>query len=253
MGGGLGSTVERFSVVDAVRSPGHEEHLYGCLPPFTRSRRYRKRLRYVEEAAPRGLRKMVVLSGGDAVGQIEYAPAAASAYPVIDADVWVMNCVWVLSRAKGHGLGKELVRGMLDAIGEASGVATIGLSGHWSPWLRRGHMEHLGFTSAETRLMRHRVKRPETSFEVHLMWMPIEIGAHHPRMDWDRLSMGVDSASPTPSTGLRGLAATRPWSYCEGHRTGGRASAPSQRRGNQRRTPKHEGQPPQAEHVQNRG
>ncbi len=181
-----------IKIVDVVQSQEHEKHLYTCLDSFTRARRYKKRVRYLEDAVEKGLRKEIILMDGDAVGMIEYAPAEASAYPIRGAGVWVMNCVWVLRRAKGRGLGKKLMRRMLETYGSEASRVPRPLEGHHSPWLRLGHMEYLGFRSIDSRRMRHKVKRPEVCFRVHLMWMPLRDGAEPPAMDWDALLRGVD-------------------------------------------------------------
>jgi len=199
-----------ITIVDVVQSQEHEKHLYTCLASFTRARRYKKRVRYLEDVVERGLRKEVLFMDGDAVGMIEYAPADASAYPIRGAGVWVMNCVWVLRRAKGRGLGRKLMRRMLERAEHAAGFATIALEGHYSPWLRLGHMEYLGFRSIDSRRMRHKVKRPEVRFRVHLMWMPLREGAEPPAMDWDALLRGVDFCIAHPlyhaeSLGLEGV------------------------------------------------
>ncbi len=177
--------------IDAVRDPEGERYLYKCLAPHP-YRRYRKRAHYLEKAVEGGLRKEVLLLEGDAVGMIEYAPAEVSAYPVSGPGVWVMNCIWVLRRAKGHRFGRMLMGRMLEAAEDAEGFATIALDGHTSPWLRLRHMEFLGFRSIDSRRMRHKVKRPEVCFETHLMWMPLEEGAEKPTMNWAEMLKGVD-------------------------------------------------------------
>lgn len=95
---------------------------------------------------------------GDPVGQIEYAPAEASPYPISGDDVWVMSCIWVLRRAKGHHFGRMLMRRMVNSLGDASGIATVGLEGHPSPWLRVPQVEYLGFRPLGSAGMRHKVK-----------------------------------------------------------------------------------------------
>ena len=177
--------------IDAVRSPEGEKHLYKCLAPHP-YRRYRKRARYLEAAILIGLRKEILLLNGDPVGMIEYAPTGGSGYPISGPGVWVMNCIWVLRRAKGHGLGKMLMGRMFEAAEDAEGFATIALEGHPSPWLRLRHMEYLGFRPIESRRMRHKVKRPEVCFRTHLMWLPLEEGAEPPTMDWEEMLKGVD-------------------------------------------------------------
>lgn len=181
-----------IKIVEVVgESDKYERFLYRCLAPHP-FRRYRKRTQYLEMAAPRGLRKEVLFMDEDAVGQIEYAPVEASGYPISGDGVWVMNCIWVLRRAKGHRFGKMLARRMLDAAADAAGFATVGLEDHPSPWLRLHQMEYLGFRSLGSAGMRHKVKRPEVCFKAHLMWMPVREDAEPPVMDWKALLKGVD-------------------------------------------------------------
>ena len=63
-------------------------------------RKYKNRRRYLESAIPRGFRKKMLFFNRVAVGQIEYAPAEASGYPICDGNVVVLNCIWVLRKAK---------------------------------------------------------------------------------------------------------------------------------------------------------
>lgn len=181
----------RIRVIDVVHGPEGEKYLYKCLAPVP-FRRYRKRARYLEEAADKGLRKEVLFMDGDAVGMVEYAPAVASAYPISGHNVWVMNCIWVLRRAKGHRFGKMLIGRMIQSVGDASGIATVALDGHPSPWLKLVQMEYLGFHSVDSRRMRHKVKRSKVCFETHLMWMSLKRNANLPVMDWTVMLKGVD-------------------------------------------------------------
>jgi len=167
------------------------KHLYKCLAPHP-YRRYRKRAQYLEKAAPRGLRKEILFMDGDAVGQIEYAPAAVSAYPVSGVDVYVMNCIWVLRRAKGHRFGRMLMERMIEYVGDSAGIATVALEGYPSPWLKFPHMEYLGFRPLESRKMRHKKKHRDVCFKAYLMWMPLRGDAEPPVMDWKEILRGVD-------------------------------------------------------------
>ncbi len=180
-----------MELIDIVDGQAWEELLYRCLVPLP-FRRYRKRERYLKEAIRRGLRKHLLLIDGEAVGQVEYAPSAASGYPISGSDLWVMNCIWVLGRSRGRGLDRALLKRMLDSLEGAAGVATISLEGHPSPWFKLGQIEHLGFRSIEARGMRHRVRHSKACFRAHLMWMPLEEGAEKPSMDWKALRRGVE-------------------------------------------------------------
>jgi len=84
------------------------------------------------------------------VGQIEYAPAEASGYPIFGWNIVVMNCIWVLRRARGHDFGKLLLNSMIEKEKDASGFATLALENHWSPWLKKEYMEKLSFTSIDS-------------------------------------------------------------------------------------------------------
>ena len=126
------------------------------------------------------------------MGEFEYVPSSASTYPIFGDGVWVMNCIWVLRRAKGHHFGKILVRRMVDAAGDASGFVTVGLEGHPSPWLKLPQMEYLGFRSLGSAGMRHKVKHRDVCFRAHLMWMPVRRDAEPPLMDWKAMLREVD-------------------------------------------------------------
>lgn len=180
-----------FTIVDVGHDPEYERYMYRCLAPMP-FRRYRKRARYLGEAVPRGLKKEILFVDGDAIGNIEYAPSEVSAYPISGDGVWVMNCVWVLRRAKGRRFGKILVRRMIENVEDASCFATVALEGHHSPWLKLRQMEYLGFRSIDSMMMRHKFKRQDICFRSHLMWMPLDEAAEPPVMDWVGLLRGVD-------------------------------------------------------------
>ena len=116
-------------VVDAVEGSMYEKYLYKCLAPMP-FRKYKKRHRYLKSAIPRGLRKKILFFKNAAVGQIEYAPAEASGYPILGGNVVVLNCIWVLRKAKGHRFGKYLLNEMIRDCEDADGFATIGLENH---------------------------------------------------------------------------------------------------------------------------
>lgn len=146
----------------------------------------------LEAAIPKGLCKKLLIFNGKIVGQIEYAPVEASGYPITGDGVTVMNCIWVLRKAKGHGLGRRLLADMMESEKKAVGFATIALEGHWSPWFRRGQMEKLGFRSLGSVKVMHKIKHRGRRFRVHLMWLPRTKGASPPTWDESRLLEGVD-------------------------------------------------------------
>ncbi|MBO3831912.1 MAG: GNAT family N-acetyltransferase [Candidatus Brockarchaeota archaeon] len=181
--------MSRIRIVDITLKPS-SKYLYKCLAPIP-FRKYRKRLEYLKNAVPRGFHKKILLFGGRVVGQIEYAPSEASGYPISGENIVVVNCIWVLRKAKGHGFGKLLLNSMIKSEKNASGFATIGLEGYWSPWFRREHMERLGFKSVDSIRVRHAVKHTGQCFKIHLMWFPIVENASPPKWDKQRLLRGV--------------------------------------------------------------
>jgi hypothetical protein len=154
-------------------------------------RLYKRRRDYLESAIPKGLHKKMVFLDGEAVGQIEYGPPEASPYPIYGENIIIMNCIWVLRRAKGHRLGRLLIDDMKKSEAAADGFATIGLLDHWSGWLRKEHMELLGFKSIESIKVIHKIKRSERPFEIHLMWMQNKTDAQLPRWRSDEMLRGV--------------------------------------------------------------
>jgi GNAT superfamily N-acetyltransferase len=203
----------KVEFVEVIGTHGYEEYHYTCLTAMTK-RHYRKRAQYLEWALPRGLQKEVLFVDDDAVGMIEYSPAGASAYPISGTGVWVVNCIWVLRRAKGHRYGKALMNRMIDSLEDAGGLATIALEGHPSPWLRLWQIEYLGFRSINSRTMRHKVKRPETCFRTHLMWMPLAEDAAPPRMDWEEILKGVDFCIAHPLYRAERLKLEKVFEFC---------------------------------------
>jgi len=155
-------------IIDITTDKQYERYLYRCLAPMP-FRKYRKRRVYLEFAIPRGFHKKLLDFQGEIVGQIEYAPANASGYPIEGDNVVVMNCIWVLRRAKGHNLGKQLLNDMMKSEKGAAGFATIALENHWSGWFLKGHMEKLGFKSIDSIKVRHKTKHTGQCFKIHLM------------------------------------------------------------------------------------
>lgn len=156
----------------------------------------------------------MIFVDGDAVGMIEYAPVEASVYPVTGPDIWGMNCIWVLRRAAGHRYGTALIDRMRETVGDAGGVATIALEGHYSPWLRLPQMEHLGFRSIDSKRMRHKAKQRDICFKVHLMWMPLRPESEPPEMDWERMLQGVDFCIAHPLYRAESLGLDEPFEPC---------------------------------------
>jgi hypothetical protein len=157
-------------IVDITEIGEYEKYLYRCLAgPF---RRYKKRMEYLKNATPKGFHKKLLILNREVVGQIEYSPAEVSYYPIMGDNIIVMNCIWVLKKAKGHNFGKLLMEDMIKSEKEAAGFATIALENHWSPWFKKGEMEKLGFKSLDSTKVAHKTKYKGQVFSIHLMWMP---------------------------------------------------------------------------------
>lgn len=135
-------------------------------------RRYNNRQQYLMKAIPKGCKKKLLVFDGEIVGQIEYAPAEVPGYPIMGDNIVVMNCIWVTSRAKVHGLGKRIVQNMLRSEKLAAGFTTIALENHWSPWFRKRQMEKLGFKPVDSIRVSHKTKNKGRVFSIYLMWIP---------------------------------------------------------------------------------
>lgn len=171
-------------IVDVTENPEYERFLYRCLfhsrrntyGNHFRSRRNafsNHRRVYLECAIPKGFHKKILIFEGDQVGTIEYAPPEASGLPIIGDNVIVMNCIWVHRRAKGHSIGKQLVKVMIESEKGASGFATIALENYWGAYFKKSEMESLGFKSVKSVRVRHKTKNRKRCFELHLMWLPV--------------------------------------------------------------------------------
>jgi len=147
-------------------------------------RRYENRQKYLEKAIPKGFCKKLLVFNGEVVGQIEYTPAEVSGYPIRGKNIVVMNCVWVLRKAKGHNFGRVLLEDMIKSERGASGFATIALENHWSPWFRKWQVEKLGFKPLDEIRVTHRTKRKGQIFTIYLMWMPVQERAELP--EWNK-------------------------------------------------------------------
>jgi len=178
-------------IIDITKNVEYEKYLYRCIAPAP-FRKYRKRHEYLEAAIRKGFHKKLLISNGDVVGQIEYAPAEASGYPIFGDNVVVVNCIWVLRRVKGHNFGKRLLTVMMESEKNAVGFATIALENHWSGWLRKEHMEMLGFKSIDSIEVKHKTKHTDQCFKIHLMWLPTSEGANLPTWNKSKLLEGVD-------------------------------------------------------------
>jgi len=177
-------------IIDITEKSEYERYLFRCLAPMP-FRKYKKRQNYLEVAIPKGFRKKLLIFGG-VVGQIEYAPAEVSGYPIIGDNIIVMNCIWVLRKAKGHNFGKQLLIDMMQNEKNACGFATLALENHWSPWLKKEQMEKLGFEPIDSIKVRHKTKHRGQYFKIHLMWLPTIKNTNPPTWNKSKLLEGVD-------------------------------------------------------------
>mgnify|MGYP001057387212 CR=1 FL=1 len=184
-------------IIDITEKDEYEKYLNRCLVGLP-SKRYEKRIEYLKKAIPKGFRKKLLILNGEVVGQIEYSPAEASYYPIMGENLIVMNCIWVLRKAKGHGFGKQLLKGMLKSGKDASGFATIALENHWSPWLRKEQIEKLGFKPLDSIEVTHKTKYKGQVFSICLMWIPNTQNAKPPKWNQRKLLEGITSCIAHP-------------------------------------------------------
>jgi predicted GNAT family acetyltransferase len=176
-------------IIDITGKKAYGKYLYKCLAPMP-FRKYKYRQEYLEKAVPKGLHKKLLTVNGAAVGTIEYGPAESCGYPITGEHVIVMNCVWVLKKAKKHGFGRLLVEHMVNSERKAAGFATIALENHWSPWFKKNQIEKLGFRSVDVIDVVHKTKHKDHVFRVHLMWMPTTERTKAPNWNKQKLLQG---------------------------------------------------------------
>jgi hypothetical protein len=179
----------RIKIMNITEKAEYEKYLYKCLAPMP-FRRYATRLKYLQEAIPKGFRKKLLIFNGEVVGTIEYGPAEVSGYPIKGDNVIVMNCIWVLRKVKRHNFGKLLIEDMMKNEENASGFATMALENHWSPWFMKWQIEKLGFKAIDFIQVKHKIKHPKKVFTLHLMWMPKKENVKPPIMNWQKLLEG---------------------------------------------------------------
>lgn len=180
----------RVKIIDITHGGEYEEYLYRCLTGYP-PRRYKRRAEYFKHAIPKGFHKKLLIFNDKVVGQIEYTPPESSYYPITGDNIVVMNCIWVLRRAKGHNLGKQLLENMIESEEDADGFATVALESHWSPWFRKREIEKLGFKSLDSIEVAHKTKYRGRVFDIHLMWMPTSENAKQPKWNKQSLLEGV--------------------------------------------------------------
>jgi hypothetical protein len=187
----------KVKIVDIAQSAQYEKYLYKCLAPMP-FRKYWKRHEYLKTAIPKGFHKKLLILDSEVVGQIEYAPAEVSGYPIKGKNIIVMNCIWVLRKAKGHNLGKQLLRDMIESEKDAAGFATIALENHWSPWFKKDQMEKLGFKPLDSIEVAHKTKHTGQRFRIHLMWLSTTRKASKPQWDKAKFLKGMDFCAAHP-------------------------------------------------------
>ncbi|NHJ38582.1 MAG: hypothetical protein FK731_01020 [Asgard group archaeon] len=181
--------VEIIDITNLDKTNDYYYYLHRCfVGPF---RKYRRREAYLIEAIPAGFKKKMLIFNKDRIGQIEYSPPDFSYYPIQGENIIVLNCIWVLSRAKGHKFGKLMFEDMLKNCPNISGVATIALEGHWSPWFIRKQIENFGFKSIDSFKVSHKRKPKEKEFSIHLMWLPIKKNVPKPTWIKEKLLEGI--------------------------------------------------------------
>jgi hypothetical protein len=180
----------KIQIIDITEDRKYEKYLYKCLAPIP-FKPYSKRQEYLEKAIRKGFHKKLLIFDGDIVGQIEYTPVEASGYPIIGDGVIVMNCIWVLRKAKGHNFGRLLLEDMVNSEMDTAGFATIALENHWSRWFEKWQMEKLGFKSLDEIQVTHRAKHKGQAFSIYLMWMPMKERAKPPFWDKQKFLEGV--------------------------------------------------------------
>jgi len=185
-------------ILDITRKGEYEKYIYRCLAPMPFIK-YRKRREYLESVIFEGFRKKILIFKGEVIGQIEYAPAEASGFPISGDNIIVMNCIWVLRKAKGHNFGKQLFIDMVESEKDAEGFATIALENHWSPWMKKWQMEKLfGFKSIDSIEVMHKLKHKGECFQVHLLWLLTTKNSKPPFWDKAKLLEGVDFCMAHP-------------------------------------------------------
>jgi hypothetical protein len=180
----------KAKIIDITEKPEYEKYLYKCLAPMP-FRKYKKRHEYLTQAIPKGFRKKILTFNGDTVGTIEYAPTQVMGLSIKGDNIIVMNCIWVLRRAKGHNFGKQLIDNMVKSEKNAAGFATIGLENHWSGWMRKDQMERLSFKAIDSFKVKHKTKNTDRCFTMYLMWLPKTKNAKPPTWNKTKLLQGV--------------------------------------------------------------
>jgi hypothetical protein len=113
-------TRSKAKIIDITQNPKHQKYLYKCLAPAP-FRKYKKRHAYVTKALPKGFRKKLLTCDENVIGQIEYAPAEVSGFPINGNKIIIMHRIWVLRKAKGHKFGRLLLNDMIESENKIHG------------------------------------------------------------------------------------------------------------------------------------
>lgn len=183
--------ISDIKIIDITKKINYERYLYKCLSPLP-YRKYKKRSKYLELVIPEGFHKKILIFKGEVVGQIEYAPAKVSGYPIMGNNIIVMNCIWVLRKARGYNFGKKLLLDMIKSERRAFGFATIALENHWSGWFKKEQMMNLGFQPIDYINVSHKIKYKGEYFKIYLMWLSMNKNAIKLKWDKSKLLEGVD-------------------------------------------------------------
>ena len=184
----------KITIIDITWDKKYEDYLYRCLAPIP-YRKYKNRDEYLKTSISKGFRKKILIWNKEIVGTIEYAPTEFSGLPIFGKNIYVMNCIWILRRAKGHNFGKRLINEVIQEIKtmNAKGLATIALENYPSPWLKKEQIEKLGFNPVDSVSLRllHKKKYRGKIFKIYLMWLPIEKYNEISSLNIEKLLKGV--------------------------------------------------------------
>ncbi len=183
------SKKDSIKIIDITENEDYSNYLQRCfVGPF---RKYKRREDYFTKTISQGFRKKLLIFNDDRVGTIEFAPPKASYYPITGDNILVLNCIWILSRAKGYGLGKMLFDDMLNNNPDILGIVTIALEDHYMVWFQKRHIEKYGFSSIDSVKVIDKRKHQDKPFTIHLMWLPLKENIQQPTWDTNKLLEGI--------------------------------------------------------------
>ena len=140
-----------------------------------------RRLAWVREMYVEGLRVKVALCNGEHAGMLYMMPIEVSPWGPIGEDLMVIQCLFVLSKYKGNGIGKAL---MIEAEEEAKRQDTKGIvvvAYYWDFWFMPAtFFEALGYEVVER------------AGETALLWKVFDESAIAPKLLSRRYQCGRD-------------------------------------------------------------